>query len=89
MKDVVSSFETVNGLTADICSAVQAQSLSIADINDAVTKMDVATQQNAALVEEVSAAATSLEGEASVLTDAVALFKLVPIDAVPGAMASV
>ena len=89
MKDVVSSFETVNGLTADISSAVQAQSVSIADINDAVTKMDIATQKNAALVEEVSAAATSLEGEASVLTDAVALFKLVPTYAVPSGMDSV
>jgi len=78
MNDVVSSFETVNGLTADICVAVQAQSVSIAEINDAVTKMDVTTQKNAALVEEVSAAATSLEGEASVLTCAVALFKLLP-----------
>ncbi|RDV00785.1 HAMP domain-containing protein [Trinickia dinghuensis] len=89
MKDVVSSFETVNGLTADISSAVQAQSVGIADINDAVTKMDITTQKNAALVEEVSAAATSLEGEASVLTDAVALFKLVPTFAVPGGMDSV
>jgi methyl-accepting chemotaxis protein len=78
MKDVMSSFETVRGLTAEICSAVQAQSVSLADINDAVMNMDVATQKNAALVEEVSAAAISLEGEATVLTDAVALFKLHP-----------
>ena len=78
MKDVMSSFETVRGLTAEICSAVQEQSVSLADINDAVMNMDIATQKNAALVEEVSAAAMSLEGEATVLTDAVALFKLIP-----------
>jgi methyl-accepting chemotaxis protein I, serine sensor receptor len=78
MKDVMSSFETVRGLTAEICSAVQEQSVSLADINDAVMNMDIATQKNAALVEEVSAAAMSLEGEATVLTDAVSLFKLLP-----------
>jgi methyl-accepting chemotaxis protein len=77
MKDVMSSFETVRGLTAEICSAVQEQSVSLADINDAVMNMDIATQKNAALVEEVSAAAMSLEGEATVLTDAVALFKCI------------
>jgi methyl-accepting chemotaxis protein len=43
-----------------------------------VMNMDIATQKNAALVEEVSAAAMSLEGEATVLTDAVSLFKLLP-----------
>ncbi|WP_206958043.1 methyl-accepting chemotaxis protein [Trinickia acidisoli] len=77
MSDIVSSFETVSELTAEICTAVQVQSGSIEGMNRAVMDIDVATQKNAALVEEVSAAATSLEGEASVLIDAVAVFKLI------------
>jgi hypothetical protein len=38
--------------------------------------MDQATQQNAALVEEMAAAASSLKGQASELEQAVAVFKL-------------
>ncbi|MBD7924771.1 methyl-accepting chemotaxis protein, partial [Xanthomonas sp. Sa3BUA13] len=44
--------------------------------NQTVTQMDESTQQNAALVEEASAAARSMEQQATELTQAVALFKL-------------
>jgi methyl-accepting chemotaxis protein len=45
-------------------------------VGQAVTQMDQATQQNAALVEESAAAAESLKGQARQLVDAVAVFKL-------------
>lgn len=83
MNDIMSSFETVSELTTGIYTAVQEQSTSIKEVNIAVMNMDVATQKNAALVEEVSAAAASLEGEVSVLGHAVAVFKLEPDSAVP------
>jgi len=43
--------------------------------HNAVTQMDQATQQNAALVEESAAAAASLKGQAQRLVDAVAVFR--------------
>ena len=45
-------------------------------MGEAVTQMDQTTQQNAALVEEMSAAASSLRGQAAELVQAVAVFRL-------------
>ena len=45
-------------------------------VGEAVSQMDQATQQNAALVEESAAAAESLKGQAQQLVQAVAVFKL-------------
>ncbi|HAI46691.1 MAG TPA: hypothetical protein DCM50_08330, partial [Stenotrophomonas sp.] len=52
------------------------QSAGIEQVNQTITQMDETTQQNAALVEEATAAARSMEEQAGHLTDAVALFKL-------------
>ncbi|MCM5546967.1 chemotaxis protein, partial [Xanthomonas hortorum pv. pelargonii] len=56
----------------------QEQSSGIEQVNLTVTQMDEATQQNAALVEEATAAARAMEEQAGQLTDAVAVFKLTP-----------
>jgi hypothetical protein len=48
----------------------------VSQVGEAVTQMDQATQQNAALVEEMSAAASSLRSQAQELVQAVAVFKL-------------
>ncbi len=48
----------------------------MAQVGEAVTQMDQATQQNAALVEQMAAAASSLKGQAQDLVQAVAIFKL-------------
>ena len=45
-------------------------------MGEAVTQMDQATQQNAALVEEMAAAASALNAQAGELVNAVAVFKL-------------
>ncbi|MBW8328072.1 MAG: hypothetical protein K0M48_02615, partial [Thiobacillus sp.] len=45
-------------------------------VNQAVTQMDDATQQNAALVEEAAAAAESLQSQAAKLAEAVSVFRL-------------
>jgi methyl-accepting chemotaxis protein len=45
-------------------------------VGEAVTQMDQATQQNAALVEEMAAAASSMQSQASDLVSAVSVFKL-------------
>ena len=48
----------------------------MSQIGDAISQMDQATQQNAALVEESAAAAESLKDQAHQLVQAVAVFKL-------------
>ncbi|MFO6421727.1 methyl-accepting chemotaxis protein, partial [Hylemonella sp. W303a] len=52
------------------------QSAGVAQVGEAVTNMDQATQQNAALVEEMAAAASSLRSQSQELVQTVAVFKL-------------
>lgn len=52
------------------------QSASIAQVNQAVTRMDHATQQNAALVEEAAAAAQSMQEQSAKLGALVAVSQL-------------
>ena len=76
MEDVVASVARVTGIMAEIMTAGEEQSLGINQINQAVAQMDQVTQQNAALVEEAAAAATSLQEQAQSLADAVSAFQL-------------
>jgi hypothetical protein len=50
--------------------------LGVAQVGEAVTSLDQATQQNAALVEEMAAAASSLKSQAGDLVHTVAIFNL-------------
>ncbi|MGC1175511.1 MAG: methyl-accepting chemotaxis protein, partial [Polaromonas sp.] len=52
------------------------QTAGIEQINQAITQMDQVTQQNAALVEEAAAAASSLQEQASGLSQVVSVFRL-------------
>ena len=60
----------------EISQASQEQSAGIDRVNTAVAQMDESTQQNAALVEEASAAAHSLTDQAEALSGIVSKFKL-------------
>jgi methyl-accepting chemotaxis protein len=62
----------------EISSASVEQSEGVSQVGEAVTQMDQATQQNAALVEESAAAAASLKQQAEQLVAAVSVFKLAP-----------
>ncbi len=75
MGEIVSSVQRVTDIMAEISAASQEQSTGIEQVNQTVTQMDETTQQNAALVEEATAAARSLEEQASQLAQAVALFR--------------
>ncbi len=75
MGEIVSSVAGVSGIMAEISSASQEQAAGIDQVNQTVTQMDETTQQNAALVEEASAAARLLEAQAEELTQAVAVFR--------------
>jgi methyl-accepting chemotaxis protein len=60
----------------EISGATQEQSAGIGQVNETVSQLDMVTQQNAALVEQATAAARSLEEQASVMAEAVAAFRL-------------
>ncbi|OWV92818.1 chemotaxis protein [Rhizobium sp. R72] len=66
----------INQLMEAIATSAREQSTGLAEINTAVNQMDQSTQQNAAMVEQSTAAATSLSGEASRLRDLVNQFRL-------------
>jgi methyl-accepting chemotaxis protein len=76
MEEVVSSIRRVTDIVAEISAASVEQSEGVTQIGGAVQNMDQATQQNAALVEEMAAAAESLRGQARELVHAVAVFRL-------------
>ncbi|MDY7577988.1 methyl-accepting chemotaxis protein [Herbaspirillum sp. RTI4] len=76
MSEVVDSVKRVSGIVAEISAASREQSEGIGQVNQAITLMDEATQQNAALVEEAAAAAQSLEDQATNLSRIVSVFKI-------------
>jgi len=76
MGKVVDSVRRVTAIVAEISNASQEQSTGITEIGSAVSQMDQSTQQNAALVEQATAAAQSLQQQAEQLAEAVAGFKL-------------
>jgi methyl-accepting chemotaxis protein len=76
MKEIVASIGGVTRIMHDIASSSSEQALGISQINQAVALMDGVTQQNAALVEEASAASSSLQEQAQQLKQEVSAFKL-------------
>ncbi|EEA02401.1 methyl-accepting chemotaxis sensory transducer [Burkholderia sp. H160] len=81
MAEIVSAAHNVTRIVSEISVASEEQSQGIEQINRAVTQMDEATQQNAALVEQAAAAAASLEEQAAALDGAVAVFRMTePLD---------
>jgi methyl-accepting chemotaxis protein-1 (serine sensor receptor) len=76
MREIVSSIHRVSDLVGEISSASLAQSADVVQVGHEVGRMDQATQQNAALVEQSAAAADSLKQQARVLVESVAAFQL-------------
>jgi len=76
MTEVVGSIRRVTDIMGEISAASNEQSLGVSQVGEAVVQMDQATQQNAALVEEMAAAASSLKSQAQELVSTVAVFKL-------------
>ena len=78
MTEVVESIRRVTDIMGSISSASSEQSAGVAQIGEAVSQMDHVTQQNAALVEQMAAAASSLQSQAEELVHVVAVFTLSP-----------
>ena len=80
MTEVVTSIRRVTDIMGELSAASNEQSLGVSQVGEAVTQMDQVTQQNAALVEEMAAAASSLKTQALERVQTVAVFKLVGAD---------
>ncbi|HKS32599.1 MAG TPA: methyl-accepting chemotaxis protein [Enterobacteriaceae bacterium] len=76
MDEIVSAVTRVTDIMGEIASASDEQSRGIDQVGLAVAEMDRVTQQNASLVEESAAAAAALEEQASRLTQAVSVFRV-------------
>ncbi len=76
MNEAMQSVGRVTGIMCEIEAAALQQSDGIEQVNHAITQIDQATQRKAALVEEAAAAAKSLEEQAQLLRDAVAVFRV-------------
>ena len=76
MAEIVASVQRVQETIRDISTASSEQSVGISSIHSSVHELDAMTQQNAALVEQSAAAATSLSEEARHLLQAVDVFHL-------------
>jgi methyl-accepting chemotaxis protein len=83
LKRIISSIGEVDGLVADIATSAEQQAAGLQQVNTAVTEMDGVTQQNAAMVEEATAAARSLAAEADQLAREIGRFKLGETAAAP------
>ena len=76
MTEVVRQVHRVNDLIAEITAASKEQSIGISRVGQAVAQLDEMTQQNAAMVEQSSAAASSMSDQALRLLGAIKVFSI-------------
>jgi methyl-accepting chemotaxis protein len=76
LAEIVVRVKKVTDVMAEIASSSREQASGIEQVNKAITMMDDVTQQNAALVEEASAAAQALTEQASSLTQLIARYRV-------------
>ncbi|MGQ3053871.1 MAG: methyl-accepting chemotaxis protein [Roseateles sp.] len=76
MDELVGAVQRVKDIMGEITTATAEQSDGIAQVNVAIAQLDQVTQQNAALVEESTAAAESLREQATTLNAAVGTFQV-------------
>jgi methyl-accepting chemotaxis protein len=84
LQGIVAKVAEIDGLVTEIASSAQEQSVGLHQVNIAINQMDQVTQQNAAMVEETTAATHSLKGQTSELTRLMAGFR---VSQRPGAVA--
>jgi methyl-accepting chemotaxis protein len=76
MSEIVGSVQRVSDIIGEISAAAMEQSQGIEQVNTSVVQLDQMTQQNAALVEQSTAAAESMKEQAQRLAVLVGTFKL-------------
>ena len=73
---IVAQVAEIDGIVGEIAASAQEQATALDEVNTAVNQMDQVTQQNAAMVEEATAASQALAQEASELTRLIGEFQL-------------
>ena len=73
----------ITGIVESISASAQEQATGLQQVNTAVNQMDQVTQQNAAMVEQSTAASVSLANEAAELSRSMAQFRLVGSSSTP------
>ncbi|THV22964.1 methyl-accepting chemotaxis protein [Peteryoungia ipomoeae] len=76
LKVIESQVVTINTQLDAIATSAREQSVGLAEVNTAVNQMDQVTQQNAAMVEQSTAASASLADEVNKLRDIISVFQL-------------
>ncbi|THF50968.1 methyl-accepting chemotaxis protein [Allorhizobium terrae] len=76
LKSIGDHVVQINQLMEAIATSAKEQSTGLAEVNSAVNQMDQTTQQNAAMVEQSTAAASALASEANHLKELVGQFKI-------------
>jgi methyl-accepting chemotaxis protein len=76
MEEILTAVNRVTDLMGEISAASKEQSSGIEQVNAATSEMETVAQQNAALVEEAAAAASSLDEQANNLVTAVSAFRI-------------
>ena len=76
LEEIVSAVKKVTDIVAEIAAASREQSSGIEQVNKAVMQMDQTTQQNAALVEEASAASQAIVEQAQALNGMIARYNV-------------
>jgi methyl-accepting chemotaxis protein len=76
LREIIGRVATMDGLVREISSSSREQACGLAEINIAMGQMDQAVQQNAAMVEESTAAAHALKSETEDLTTMVGRFRI-------------
>jgi methyl-accepting chemotaxis protein len=84
MTEILASIDKVSRIMADIADASQEQTTGIGQVAQTLTDMEKMTQQNAAMVEQASAAGEELERQAHHLVELVSVFKT-EVDDAPSA----
>jgi methyl-accepting chemotaxis protein len=76
MTEVVTNARQINAFLSDIAVAAKDQANAVSEVGRSILELDQNTQQNAALVEQTSAAAGALNGQADVLQSEIANFQV-------------
>jgi len=76
LDEIVNAVKKVTDIVAEIAAASREQSAGIEQVNRAVMQMDQTTQQNAALVEEASAASQAIVEQAQALNGMIARYNV-------------
>jgi methyl-accepting chemotaxis protein len=83
LKRIVERVAEINALVAEIAASSKEQANGLHEVNNAVNHMDQVTQQNAAMVEQSTAATHSLKSETAELGRLVGRFRLAGADSAP------